>query len=204
MICANSECISINSLSKKNSIVDSKSSGKSILINTSHLDNIKYTRMNTLFTLIALYKKNPLLYAICYSNSIAILLGFQCSALVAPKSYDNLIKRYKNHYKFNILNFIFHYLPVYIFYKLVNIKNVSFKTCSLSMLSQIVIWGKYVNYDINTVYRIEPPLDNNQQIQLWSITFFSHYILYMISRLYKKEYNFFKHYNLKKLLNYKL
>ena len=202
MLCNYTSDINNSTTSSKGLAVIDKNSRK-IIIDTSHLDNIKYTRINTLFTLIALYKKKTLLYSICYSNSIAILIGFQFSALIAPESYNNLIKRYKNHYKFNILNFIFHYLPVYIFYKLVNIKNISFKTCSLSMLSQIIFWGKYVNYDVNAVYRIDPPLNDKQQVKLWSITFFSHYILYGISKLYKKEYNALKHYNLHKLVNYK-
>ena len=146
------------------------------------VENIRYTRLSTLLYMIALYKQNKQLNLVCYSNSISVLVSIISSSIVAPESYKNLINSFASIKLFYLLNFCFHYMPVYFFYRLNRINNITFKSCSSSMVLNL-FWGVCVKYDLNNIYGIMPPLQYNDKKKLITINLISHYLLYMIKQI---------------------
>lgn len=143
------------------------------------LPSKSYTRVNLLLSSLALIIKNQNLYAICYSNSLAILISFQSSWLVAPESYQNLVSVYTSNSIFWVLNILSHYLPILVFNRLTNKASINLKSVTSSCILQLV-WAKSINWDINRIYNINPKLNNIQQTKLWFLAIISHYIIYLI------------------------
>ncbi len=139
------------------------------------------TRANLLVSLFALAANKPYLSSVCYSNSLAILVSFQSASVWAPESYANLVKVYKSSAKFWVLNIISHYLPVIIFYKLIKTKDVTLTSVTNSCFLHL-LWGKSVNWDINKIYDINPPLDKVQRLKIWVTAVLTHYLIYFVPR----------------------
>ena len=146
------------------------------------LANIRYTRLSTLLYMIALYKKNKTLNLICYSNSVSVLVTIISSSIIAPEAYKELINRYRKAYQYYIFNILFHYYPVYFFYRLNSLSNISFNTSLISMLLKC-FWDIYVKYDYTQVYDIHPPLNSTDNTKLALIGTLSHWLLYIIKQL---------------------
>ena len=139
------------------------------------------TRVNLILGLFGLVANKPYISSVCYSNSLAILVSFQSASIFAPESYSNLVKLYKSSVKFWFLNIISHYLPVLVFYKLTNKNDITLKSVSTSCMIHF-LWGKSVNWDVNNIYKIKPPLNNSQQNKLWFMALLTHYMIYFVPR----------------------
>ena len=158
---------------------DNKENKELFILKKPILPSKSYTRVNVVLCSIALIVKNQTLYSICYSNSLAILISFQSTCLVAPKSYNNLLKKYTSNFIFWFLNILSHYVPIFIFNRLTDKRYINFKSVSCSCLLQL-LWGKSINWDINKIYKINPPLNNIQKYKLWFLAAISHYLIYLI------------------------
>ena len=145
------------------------------------LPSKSYTRYNLVLSIIAYIYNKPVLNSICYSNSLAILISFQSTSIIAPKAYKNLVNVYNSNYKFWLLNILSHYLPVGLFYRRISKNNITLKTVTISCFFHL-LWGKLIKWDINKIYQINPPLDKKTRYKLWSIAIISHYLVYFISR----------------------
>ena len=140
-----------------------------------------YTRFNLILSLFAAIYNKPTLSSVCYSNSIAILISFQSTSLIAPESYTNLVNVYKSSFKFWLLNILSHYVPPLLFYKMTQKKDITISTVSVSCMLHL-LWGKSIKWDLNKVYQINPPLNQELRYKLWTVAIISHYLVYFIPR----------------------